>query len=124
MQDWRTLSLTEMLLRVGVAIAFLYPPINAIFDPYAWIGYFPPFMLSIAGAHDVLLLHLFGIVEVAIALWILLARNIRIPSIIATLLLVAIVAANLKQFPILFRDLSIALMAATLAFKRPKPRHD
>ena len=37
-------TVAHLALRAGVALAFLYPPINALSDPYAWIGYFPPFV--------------------------------------------------------------------------------
>lgn len=111
-----SVSVPELLLRVGVAFSFLYPPVSALFDPYAWIGYFPPFLTQGLGEWELVLLHLFGVVEVAIALWILFGRNIWIPSTAATLMLVAIVVLNLSQFDVLFRDLSIALMSAALMY--------
>ena len=116
----RLLSLpkNELFLRVGVAFSFLYPPISAFFDPDPWIGYVPPFLLDIAGANDILLLHAFGIVEIAFALWILFGKRVFIPSTIAALMLAAIVLVNPIQFTILFRDISIALAAAALAFMR------
>ena len=114
----------EALLRVGVAFSFLYPPINALFDPYAWSGYFPTFLLSIAGPYELILLHAFGILEVLLALWILFGKNIRIPSAIAAFVLLLIVALNANQFPVLFRDLSIALMAGALAFMHKDRQHD
>lgn len=32
-----------LLLRVGVAFAFLYPAITSWFEPYTWLGYVPAF---------------------------------------------------------------------------------
>lgn len=116
-----SISVPELLLRIGVAFAFLYPPISALFDPFAWIGYFPPFLLDSAGSSELILLHVFGVFEIAIAVWILFGRRIWIPSFVATVLLIAIVVMNTAQFEVLFRDLSIALMAATLMYlHRPK----
>lgn len=109
------LSLPEILLRVGVAVALLYPPIAALGDPDSWLGYFPAFLTTLAGTHELLLLHAFGVIEVIVALWILFGKRIFIPSVIAAVMLVAIVVFNLNQFPILFRDVAIALMAAALA---------
>jgi uncharacterized membrane protein YphA (DoxX/SURF4 family) len=103
----------DFLLRLGVAFAFLYPPANAILDPYAWIGYFPAFLDGLMP--DQLLLHVFGLVEVVIGLWILSGRNIFIPCLVAFGLLVLIVVFNLGDFQVLFRDVSIALMALALA---------
>src|SRR3989344_3386681 len=107
---------SELLLRVAVAFSFLYPPLSALSDPDSWIGYFPPFLLDIAGTNDVLLLHTFGIVEIVIALWLLFGKRVFVPSTLATLMLAAIVLVNPVQFSILFRDVSIALAAAALAF--------
>ena len=110
-----------LLLRVGVAFAFLYPPINALFDPYSWLGYFPTFMHGILP--DALLLHGFGAVEVALALWILSGRNIFLPSAAATLMLLAIVLFNLQDFQVVFRDVSLAAMAAALALDAYRKRN-
>ena len=107
------------MLRLGVAFAFLYPPISAFFDPYSWIGFFPSFVRAIP-VDEMILLHAFGVVEVIIGLWILSGRRIFIPSALAFLALLAIVIFNAAQFEILFRDLSIAAMAFALALDARK----
>ena len=108
-------SAASWLLRIGVAFAFLYPPIDALSDPDSWIGYFPAFITSVP-LDPMLVLHGFGILEVILALWILSGWRIRIPAITGAVLLLAIVAFNGAQFPILFRDVSIALAALALAW--------
>lgn len=105
----------DSLLRIGVAFTFIYPPISALFNPFAWIGYFPAFALGIIP--DLVLLHLFGAVEIVIGLWILSGRNIFIPSAFATVMLITIVIFNISQMDIVFRDLSIAAMSLALALK-------
>src|SRR3989344_4857855 len=105
--------IAEYALRAGVALAFLYPPLNALIDPDAWIGYFPSFVKGFVP--DPLLLHTFGIVEIVLALWILSGWRIFIPSLLACAMLLGIVAFNLPNFQVLFRDLSIAAMALSLA---------
>lgn len=110
-----------LLLRLGVAFAFLFPPVNAFLDPYSWIGYFPSFLRDIVP--DMVLLHTFGLLEVVIGLWILSGKRIFIPSVAATALLVLIVLFNIGDFQVLFRDLSIAAMALALAvLNRPQKR--
>lgn len=104
---------TNLLLRLGVAFAFLYPAVDALLDPYSWIGYFPKFMHGFLPA--MALLHGFGATEALIALWILSGKNIFLPSAVATFMLVAIVFFNLQDFQIVFRDVSIAAMSAALA---------
>ncbi len=105
-------GIAEWVLRAGVAFAFLYPPINAFSDPVSWIGYFPSFVHGYVP--DEVLLHGFGAVEIILALWILSGWKIIWPCFIAAAMLVAIVAFNLPQLQILFRDLSIAAMAVGL----------
>lgn len=103
-----------LLLRVGVAFAFLYPPVSALVgDPYTWFGYFPAFLTGYLP--DLVMLHLFGAVEAVVGLWILSGYRIFLPSALATLMLLAIVVFNPSQFDVVFRDLSIACMALALA---------
>jgi uncharacterized membrane protein YphA (DoxX/SURF4 family) len=118
-------SPSEGLLRIAVAFAFLYPPIDALFDPTSWLGYFPgivtqafhvisiPLKLS-----DLVLLHGFGILEVALAVWVLFGRRVRIPALLMAFILFVIVGFNLdaSNFSVLFRDVSIAFAALALAF--------
>src|SRR3989344_3634537 len=103
----------SLLFRIGVA--FLYPPISALLNPAAWVGYFPPSFLDLFSGQELFLLHSFGIFEVLIALWILSGKKIFVPSAVATLSLLAIVAFNFSHIDVVFRDLSIAAAAAALA---------
>lgn len=104
----------QWLLRIGVAFAFLYPPLDALAYPDSWLGYFPQFLLT-SGIPGGVLLHGFGVIEVGIALWILSGWHIEWPAALAAVMLVAIVACNLVQLEILFRDLAIAAAALALA---------
>lgn len=103
-----------LILRIGLAFAFLYPAISAYFNPFAWIGYFPPFILELFG-NGTILLHTFGAVEIIIALWLLWGKNIFYPSVAALLMLLGIVIFNFSQMDVLFRDLGIAAIALVLA---------
>src|SRR4051812_23062028 len=107
----------NVILRIGVAFAFLYPAIDSFLDPFAWIDYFPQFLTNAVGQvgiSSVLLLQIFAVVEIVIALWILSGWKIFIPSLAATALLVGIVAFNLQEFQLLFRDLAIAAASVAL----------
>ena len=105
----------EWLLRIGVAFAFIYPAVRALFNPFAWVGYFPMFvgdMISLGVA-----LYIIGAIEIIIALWILFGKNIFIPSSIATVFLLVIVVFNWSQIDVLFRDIPIAAMSLILVLK-------
>ncbi|MDO8513950.1 MAG: hypothetical protein Q7S50_00185 [bacterium] len=105
--------IAHIALRVGVAFAFLYPPLNALWNPYSWIGYFPQFVRGYVP--DEVLLHTFGVAEVVIALWILSGWRIFWPSVAATAMLLGIVVFNPANFEVLFRDLAIAAIPFALA---------
>ena len=109
----------HLALRIGLAFAFLYPPIAALGDPVSWAGYFPAFVRALP-IDTTLLLHAFGVLEVGIALWLLSGWRIRSAAAAAAAILLAIVAVDLSDFEVLFRDLSIAAMAIALALW-PKP---
>ena len=109
-------SAAYLLLRIGVAIAFIYPAVAAILDPLAWIRYFPDFLLDFAGEDEILMLYTFGAFEVILGVWILSEKRIFIPSVLATLVLAAIVIFNWNQIDVLFRDIPIALMSLALVF--------
>lgn len=115
-------KIIEKILRVGVAFSFMYPPISAFFDPYAWVGYFPAFMIKMIPFDSILLLHLFGIFELVVALWILFGKRIFIPSLIASLSLFFIVAFNYAQMDVLFRDISILGMSIALCVLHKKDK--
>lgn len=113
---------TNLLLRLGVAFSFTYPAVSAWFDPYSWVGYFPAFLHDMAGAHDLALLHAFGVIEIALALWIVFGKRILIPSGIAATLLFLIVVFNPAQIDVLFRDIPIMLIALALALAEYRQR--
>ncbi|MDZ4226050.1 MAG: hypothetical protein U1C66_00995 [Patescibacteria group bacterium] len=110
----------DIILRAGLAFSLLYPPVNAAIDPASWIGYFPQFTRGIID--DQLLLHLFGVVEVGLAFWILSGWKIWLPALATAGLLVGIVVFNIPQFQVLFRDVPIAALALALALIH-YPRH-
>ena len=114
----REARIAYFLLRAGVAFAFLYPPVNALQDPNSWIGYFPPFVLAFGeqfGISQEIALQIFGILEVIIGLWLLSGWRIFLPSLAAAAMLIAIVVFNMPQFQVVFRDLSLAVVALALA---------
>lgn len=113
-------KIADIILRVGLAFALLYPPINATVDSGTWVGYFPQIMRGVID--DTLLLHIFGIIEVGLAFWILSGWRIYLPAFATAGLLVGIVAVNIPEFQVLFRDLSIAALALALALLH-LPRH-
>lgn len=67
-------------------------------------------------APDSLMLAGWGTLEAIIAVWILSGKKIFLPSVAATVLLCLIVLFNFSSLEVVFRDVAIALTAATLAW--------
>ncbi len=102
-----------LLLRIGVAFAFIYPAIAAYFNPLAWIGFFPLFVRDFFPS-DTILLGMFGLSEILIGMWLLAGKKIFIPSAIATLYLFGIIVFNWALMDIIFRDIPILLTTLAL----------
>ena len=100
------------LLRIGVASAFLYPPIAAYLNPDGWIWFVPDFVEIIVPKE--LFLNLFGIIELAIALGLLFLKNPTIPALGAAALLTSIIILDWQAFDVTFRDISILLSTLAL----------
>lgn len=102
-----------LILKVGVAFAFLYPAFSAFTDPAQWLGYVPMWIGQIFPRET--FLTLFSSFEIFVALGILFTNRI-LPPIVAGLVLATIVIVNPREFSVIFRDLSIACMSFALAF--------
>ena len=113
----------EILLRIGVAIAFIYPAVEAFFYPNSWVGFFPPWIRDLPVSTEILL-HLFGASEIVIAGWILVGKRIFIPSVLAAIYLIFIVALNWKFMDLLFRDIAILVIPIVLALRSYPLEHD
>lgn len=101
-----------LMLKLGVAFAFIYPALSAFIDPSQWIGYVPMWVEQIIPRE--LFLPIFSTIEIIVALGVLFWNN-PIPSIVAGMMLVSIIIFNRNEFSVVFRDLSIATMAFGLA---------
>lgn len=102
-------------MRLALAFAFLYPAYGFWKHPLDWVGYLPPFVANISLSQSTLLLGL-AVIHLIIALWILSGWRVFIPSMSAAFFLGGVVYFNWNQIDILFRDISLALVALALAF--------
>ena len=66
-----------LVLRIGVAFAFLYAGIGGFVDPQSWLGWFPKFMRDLVP--EMFLLQIWGVYEIVTGLWILSGKNIFVP---------------------------------------------
>jgi len=112
-KEQKRVDLLILLLRIGVAFPLFYAAIAGFVDPNSWIGFFPSFTTNILPAET--LIGGFGIIEILVALGLLFMKNPFYPAVLSVLMLVGIIGFNIPQMDILFRDVSIALMAIALA---------
>tara|TARA_B100001971_G_C17759881_1_gene319632 strand:+ start:139 stop:495 length:357 start_codon:yes stop_codon:yes gene_type:complete len=106
--------MVRLLLRGGLAFSFLYVAINSFLEPQNWIGFFPVWMLNLAG--DSMLLGAFSIFEIILALWLLSGKKGMYAALVSAGLLLGIVVMNLGALSLIFRDISLATAALALAY--------
>jgi uncharacterized membrane protein YphA (DoxX/SURF4 family) len=107
------LSITSLLLRIGLAIVFLYAAIASFLDPAAWTVYLPSFLS--AGSSANFFLNVFSVIEILLSLWLLSGKKTQYAAGVAAIMLVGIIAANLSEFDIIFRDVGLLFAALALA---------
>jgi uncharacterized membrane protein YphA (DoxX/SURF4 family) len=106
-------SLPALLLRVGLAIVFLYAAISSFISPREWIGYLPGLLTEhVAGTT---LLHVFSVYELLLAAWLLSGVYTRWVALLCAATLAGIVTANFSLFAISFRDIGLIFAALALA---------
>lgn len=103
------------LLRVGLAMVFLYAGVGSIVNPSNWIGYFPIFLRNLV-PQNLLLLGFSGY-EIVLAVWILSGWKQMFSAGIAAMTLLGIVVFNFGAMDIVFRDLGLFFMALALVLQ-------
>ncbi|MEK7208447.1 MAG: DoxX family membrane protein [Patescibacteria group bacterium] len=105
---------SSLLLRLALVFSFLYVAYGFWTNPNDWLGYIPAFVKNVGLPQDTLLL-LLAAFHIVLALWLLSGWRIFIPSLVAAVFLGSVVYFNQNQLDILFRDISLALVALALA---------
>jgi len=106
-------QLSPLLLRIGLAIVFLYAAVNSLMHPEQWVGYLPSFLQKMNDATS--LLKVFAILEILLSLWLLSGKFIRYAALIAALMFIGIILAQPGDLTITFRDIGLMFMALALA---------
>jgi uncharacterized membrane protein YphA (DoxX/SURF4 family) len=107
-------SPTQLLLRAGLALMFIYAAISSTTNPNDWIGYLPEVMREHFNAHA--LLHVFSVWEAVLAIWLLSGQYVKWAALAVAATLGGIVVANFSLFAITFRDMALMLCALALYF--------
>ncbi|MFB6225517.1 MAG: DoxX family membrane protein [Candidatus Paceibacteria bacterium] len=99
-------------LQLGLAFVLIYAGVDSIFDPASWKGYVPGFLSSDLRE---ITLWISTVGELILAAWLLVGRNLRIPSILIAIFMALIIGFNLPLFKIVFRNVGLLFAALALA---------
>lgn len=111
----------KLLLRLGLALVFLYAAVGAALAPSAWIGYFPQFIRDSIPVPERVLLGLFSAYELLLALWVISGWKTFYAALVSALTILGIMVANFGLLEVIFRDVAIFFAAlALMALQRRK----
>lgn len=102
-----------MLLRIGLAVVFLYAAYGAFMQPDVWIGYLPGFIATSSSA--TIILQIFSVIEIVLSIWLLIGKKTFYAAVIAAVMLVGIISSNLSELDVIFRDFGLLFAALALA---------
>lgn len=108
----------SLILRLSLGFAFIYAAINKYIEPNDWIGFYPEFLRDIAREDWFNLLSTIG--EAGLGLWLISGRFVYYAAILSALALAGIVAFNIEQMLIVFRDISLTGASVALALLHSK----
>ena len=105
-------SLASFILRVALAVPFLFAAIDATLRPDAWIGFMPVFLQNLFP--NALLLGAFSFYEAGLGVWLLSGWRTKYAAALSALTLLAITIVNIAVLEIVFRDVGLLLAAVSL----------
>jgi hypothetical protein len=109
MENGKTVSI---LLRIGIAITFIYAAVETTLHPSDWIWFFPAVLRNLV-PHPILLTG-FSLYEVVISIWLLTGWRIMYSASLAAVTMLGIIFSNLADIDIVFRDFAIFFAALAL----------
>ena len=111
------LTLSSLLLRVGLAFVFVFAAISLSLNPSEGMHFLPPFVSYFVSPS--LFLTLFGVYEIILSVWLLSGKFSLYAGLIAATTLVVITGLNFSDFSVLFRNVAIVFAALALASLPP-----
>ncbi len=104
----------KIVLRISLALVFLYFGIMQLNDPSAWSGFVPEFMtLSFLSANNIVVFN--GFMEVVLGTFLVVGLYVRFASLIMSLHLFGI-ALSIGFYPLGIRDFGLAFATLALFF--------
>lgn len=110
---------TELILRLGLAFVFLYAAIASLLSPLEWSGFLPAFLFRYVDS--TLAIRGIAAFQIVLSLWLLSGKLRKYAAALSALTLAGIIAANLSEFIITFRDVGLLAAAIALFFSETEP---
>ena len=104
--------LASVLLRIGIALTFLYASYSSLTNPTSWVGFVPDFVGNFIQVN--LFLELFSYFQIALSVWLLSGYKMFYSGIVTVLVTLPIVILNPIQMDIVFRDITIIFAGLAL----------
>ncbi|MDL2341937.1 MAG: hypothetical protein QFB87_02585 [Patescibacteria group bacterium] len=114
LQPHQNPKFASLLIRIGLAVVFVYAAIDAFIEPAAWISYVPMFSNHFIDAK--LALDLLSVFQIFLAIWLISGKFLKLSAIIAAAMLGGIMLFNIPTLLITFRDIGLVFAAVALLF--------
>ena len=108
-------KLATALLRVGLAITFLYAGVGSILHPDAWAIFLPSVLTTRFSVH--VLLGMLAAYQFILVVWLVSGWKVRYAGALCAITLLGIVVTNGNALDITFRDIALTFMALVLYFQ-------
>jgi uncharacterized membrane protein YphA (DoxX/SURF4 family) len=110
----RNPSVASWLLRIGLALVFLYAALSSLQHPLEWIGFLPVFLTNaITGTTSI---KIFAVYELGLCVWLISGKFLQYCALLCAVTLAGIVVTNPSQLITTFRDIGLVFMALALFF--------
>ncbi len=102
------------ILRVGLALTFVYAGVDFLRQPEAWVGWLPEWLKRLSPLKDEPLLYTIGVAHILLSAFLFISKYARVASTLLVLYLLGILlTSSPASWIIVFRD--IGLLAAAIA---------
>lgn len=105
-------KLASFILRISLALPFLYAAISSTLQPESWAGFLPSFIRNLLPVS--LLLGAFSFYQACLTFWLFSGWRTKEAALFASATMVAITLANITLLDIVFRDIGLLLAALAL----------
>ncbi len=106
----------SLLIRIGLAVVYLYAGIDAFRQPDLWIGFLPDFLLDLSPFSAKITLDLLSLAQIILAIWLLSGVYIKFAAVASAGFLLGIILSDPSAFIITFRDVPLVFASVALIF--------